>query len=92
MKDENLVPTRLYRVFLLHEELQKRQDDVMIAEDVRVGPSGAVEFNRVWSDADIKTKVFYNGPYFVIEMDEEEIEEFKTPDCDHNHLEDEDDE
>lgn len=88
--NDDIVPTRLYRVFLLNTDVQKRQDDVLIAEDVRVGPSGVLECNRVWADTPIKTKVLYNGEFYVVEMDEEEIEDFHTPDHIHEH--DEDDE
>lgn len=94
MSDE-LVPQKMYRVFLLNNDLQKMQDDVMVAEDVRVGPSGALECNRIWSDTNIRTKVFYNGPYYVVQMDEEEISDFHEPDHFHNHnddMESEDDE
>jgi hypothetical protein len=75
--------------FLLNTELQKRQDDMMVAEDVRVGPSGVLECNRVWSDTSIKTKIFYSGEFFIVQMDDEEIADFHTPDHEHIHDEDE---
>lgn len=78
------LPTRVYRVFLLNNDVQKRGDDVMVVENVIVGPSGVLECNRIWADTQIKTKIFYNGEFQVVEMDEHEIEEFHAPmDCEH---------
>lgn len=78
------LPTRIYRVFLLNADVQKRQDDVFVAENVRIGPSGVLECDRIWSDTTIKTKIFYSGEFHVIEMDESEIADFHAPlDCEH---------
>lgn len=87
---DDILPTKLYRVFLMDTELQKRQDDIMVAENVKIGPSGVLNCDRVWSDTTIKTQVFYNGPFYVVQMDEEEIADFHSPD--HFHEADEDDE
>lgn len=83
--NDDIIQPKLFRVFLLNNDLQKMQDDVMVAEDVRVGGSGVLECNRVWQDTQIKTKVFYSGPFYVVQMDESEIEDFHTPQCDHGH-------
>jgi len=88
---DDITPTKLYRVFLMDTELQKRQDDMLVAEDVRVSPSGVLECNRLWSDTNIRTKIFYNGPFYCVQMDEEEIADFHEPTCEHGgHDEDED--
>lgn len=88
---DDLLTTKMYRIFLLNNDLQKMQDDVMVAEDVRVGASGVLECNRIWTDTTIKTKIFYSGPFYCVQMDDEEIEDFRTPDHSHGHDEEDDD-
>jgi hypothetical protein len=78
------VPVRLYRIFLLNSDVQKMQNDVLVAENVRIGQSGVLECDRVWADVPIKTKVFYSGEFYIIELDEQEIAEFYEH-VDHEH-------
>jgi hypothetical protein len=86
---DDITPTRLYRIFLLNTDVQKRQDDFLVAENIRIGPSGVLECDRVWSDTNIKTKIFYNGEFHITEMDAEEIADFKDTDCLHGEDDDE---
>jgi len=92
MKDgENLVPERHYRVSLLNDDLQKRNDDMFVVKNVKISPSGVVEADRVWSDVPFTTKIFYSGTYYITEMTPEEVEEFYDVES-HDHGDVEDDE
>jgi len=74
MKDENLVPKRLYNVHLLNDDLQKQNQDFFTAENVKISASGALEADRIWQDVPFTTKIFYSGPFIVQELSPEEAE------------------
>jgi len=89
---DNIVPRRLYYVDLLNVDIQKENQDKFVAENVKIGPSGVLECDRVFADSKITLKMFYNGQFHIVEMDREDVENFENPeDCGHHH-EDEDEE
>jgi hypothetical protein len=86
MKDENLVPKRLYNVHLLNDDIQKQNQEFFTAENIKISASGALEADRIWQDVPFTTKIFYMGPYFISELSPEEAEHwYDQDDCDHNH-------
>jgi hypothetical protein len=89
MSDE-LKVRRIFYVHLLNEDVQKNDESRFVAENIRIGPSGVLECDRVFNDCETKLKVFYNGQFNIVEMDREEVEHFGDEDCGHHH--DEDDE
>jgi len=91
MKDEeNLVPKRLYNVKLLNDDLQKQNNDMFTAENVKISAAGILECDRIWQDVEFTTKIFYSGPFIVQELSPEEAEHWYDPDeCDHDHEDDE---
>ena len=87
------ITRRIYEVRLLQTDLQKDQEERWLGEDVRVSPSGVLEFNQIFTDSDDKRKVFFHGQFLVTEMplsEYLELREMNGHDCGHNH--DEDDE
>lgn len=85
------LPTRIYEVRLLNPDIQKDQEDRLLAKDIRIGPSGALEFTRIFPDSEDTYKGFYMGEYYVTEMDKEIFEEMqKDHEEHHHHHEDED--
>jgi hypothetical protein len=93
MNNEAL-PFRVYGIRFLHADLQKEQDDRVLAKDLRVGPSGVLEFTRIWPDApDVENKGMYHGEFLAEEIDREEYEEWQREAEEHKrtHHGDEDD-
>ena len=86
MNDNGVPTSRIYNIRFLNADLQKEQFDNCLAKDVRIGPSGAIEYTRIFSDSDSEYKGFYNGEYLIEELDKEEIEEMKHH---HHHHDDE---
>jgi len=85
------ITKRYYEVRLLNDDLAKSNDDRMLGTDVRISPSGAIEFNQVYTDSESINKVFFNGSYYIKEMPLEEFEELQAESmCDHEHPEDPD--
>lgn len=88
--NENDLPKRVYELRLLNVDLQKDQEDRMLVTDVRVGTSGALEANQIYTDSESMNKIFYHGDYFIREMPLEEFEELKEHEQHHHHEEDDD--
>jgi len=63
-----------------------------VAENVKIGPSGVLECDRVFPDSPAKYKTFFNGQFHIVEMDPDDVEKFEEGDCGHDHSEDGDEE
>lgn len=86
------LPTRIYDIHLLNPDVQKEQEDRFLARDVRIGPSGALEYTRIFTDSESSYKGFYNGEFLVQEIDQEDFEEMKHDHEHHHHHHDEEEE
>jgi hypothetical protein len=87
MKDDDIT-RRIYEIRLLQTDLQKDQEERWLGEDVRVSPSGVLEFNQIYTDSDDKRKVFFKGEFLVTEMplsEYQEIRNMSDHECDHDH-------
>lgn len=83
--DDSIVPQRLYHVQLLNEDIQKRNEDIFTAANVRINGQ-ILECERVYTDVPFKIKMFYKGEFLLTELDPTEVEEFNNPhQCDHDH-------
>jgi hypothetical protein len=80
------LPTRVFNIRFLHADLQKEQYDNLLAKNVKIGPSGAIEYTRIFSNSDSEYKGYYNGEYLIEEISPEELEDMK-----HHHHDHEDD-
>lgn len=87
MGDSNL-PFRVYGIRFLNVDLQKEQDDRVLAKDLRVGPSGILEFTRIWPDTDVENKGMYHGEFLAEEIDRDQFEEWQAEAKGHQHDED----
>ena len=93
MDKENLVPKRLYNVKLLNDDLQKQNNDMFTAENVKISAAGILECDRIWQDVEFTTKIFYSGPFIAQELSAEEAEHWYDEGGEHTcGQEDEDDE
>lgn len=89
------LPFRVYGIRFLHPDLQKEQDDRVLAKDLRVGPSGILEFTRIWpEDETQENKGMYRGEFLAEEIDRDMWEEWQKDAAEHkrmHHSDDEDD-
>ena len=90
--DDNSLPFRVYGIRFLNVDLQKEQDDRVLAKDLRVGPSGILEFTRIWPDSEAENKGMYRGEFLAEEIDREEFEEWQCKAKEDREINDEDDE
>lgn len=86
--NEDLKVRRIFYVHLLNDDVQKEDEARFVAENIRIGPSGVLECDRVFQDSEIKLKIFYNGQFNIVEMDRDEVKSFEDPHCDHDHGQD----
>jgi hypothetical protein len=88
------LPFRVYGIRFLNADLQKEQDDRVLAKDLRVGPSGILEFTRIWPDSESENKGMYSGEFLAEEIDRDQFDEWKEEAEEHHreHHGDEDDE
>jgi hypothetical protein len=91
--NNDALPFRVYGIRFLNADLHKEQDDRVLAKDLRVGPSGILEFTRIWPDApEAENKGMYSGEWLAEEIDREDFEEWQREAKEHNrqhHHEDE---
>jgi hypothetical protein len=87
--EDNIVPKRLYNVRLLHDDLQKQDNASFVASNIKISPSGVLEADRVWTDVEFTTKVFYSGEYYITELGPDEVEDFYSDDPHEHHHGDE---
>jgi hypothetical protein len=85
--NDDALPFRVYGIRFLNADLQKEQDDRVLAKDLRVGPSGVLEFTRIWPDApESENKGMYHGEFLAEEIDKEEFEEWQAEAAEHKRL------
>jgi hypothetical protein len=93
--NDDALPFRVYGIRFLHPDLQKEQDDRVLAKDLRVGPSGILEFTRIWpEDSTQENKGMYRGEFLVEQIDQDMWDEWVEEAKEHkrmHHDRDEDD-
>jgi hypothetical protein len=87
--NDDIVPERLYNIKLLNDDLQKQNNDFFTAKNVKIGPTGVLEADRIWQDVEFTTKIFYSGPFLIQELSAEEAEHWYDDECEHNHEDEE---